>query len=343
MLAGGKQCPCSLTIKRRIVRRGAAGNSVDDYRVRTGWRNHPKRKKLIRKLGAEAAIALYDLWEFCAESRPDGGLESMSAEDIAIASGYNGDADEFVSVLSDLHLLDGEPGAYVVHDWAEHNPYAATSGQRSYSAKVASLLRWHNKGRHAGVTVPDCPQCASVQTAMRKVETAMRKVETAYAESKNRNAESKKPESPSSSSSSSSIPSSSTRQAQCGVPPIPLNGQHEPEEPSTWEIGQPIRTPRDFQQAASAFKWAVSVYEHIGVIKRILIVGQIEPYEIEQFREKAESKGDKVAYFLGAIEKSRKAQALEASKPPPPSARAPPKPDPLPPWAVNDLTGRGAR
>lgn len=95
---------------------------AEDYRVRVGWRNHPKRKKLMRMLGPDAVLAVHDLWEFCAESRTDGDLGGLGAEDLALAADYVFDPIEWVEALVEVGLLVGGPGAYRVHDREAHQP-----------------------------------------------------------------------------------------------------------------------------------------------------------------------------------------------------------------------------
>ncbi len=69
----------------------------------------------------------------------------MTAEDIEIAASWGGDAETFVAALSDVRFLDGTDGAYKIHDWAEHNPWAAGRPDRIKSAKDAANARWQNK------------------------------------------------------------------------------------------------------------------------------------------------------------------------------------------------------
>jgi len=86
----------------------------------------------------------------------------MTAEDIAIsADNYPGNADEFVSTLVELRLLDGEPGAYRVHDWFEWQPWAAAHTRRKNAGRLNALAKWHKEGHHAYAPVSDCPLCHS--------------------------------------------------------------------------------------------------------------------------------------------------------------------------------------
>jgi hypothetical protein len=80
---------------------------LEDFRIKTSWRNHPKRKKLVRRLGPEGLVALYDLWSFCATDRTDGDLQDMSDEDIALAADWHGEPELFIDTLLELGLVEG--------------------------------------------------------------------------------------------------------------------------------------------------------------------------------------------------------------------------------------------
>ena len=123
-----------------------------DYRVKIGFAGHPKRKKLRRRTGSDGVIALIDLWEFCASSRPDGRLRGMDYEDIALAAEYDGDHVNWVSALLDLGFLDGEPDDLRVHDWLDHNPWVAGADERSYNARRNVHVRWTKERRHHKTT-----------------------------------------------------------------------------------------------------------------------------------------------------------------------------------------------
>ena len=144
--------------------RAARSDSKDtevttDARISAGLPEHPKTKKLIRKLGQAAAWNLVRLILWAAANRSDGDLSNLSAEDIEIASDWAGDDGEFVEALVDLRFLDGEDGSYTLHDWAEHNPWVAGSEQRSHKA------RWNAVRRHHGVAEADrlVPEYAAVR------------------------------------------------------------------------------------------------------------------------------------------------------------------------------------
>lgn len=113
-----------------------------DYRVLCSWPLHHKRVKLQRRLGAEGVLALMDLWGFAAESKPTGVFSGMTTEDLAIAAGYQGDADKWVGVLVEVGLLVKQRGTYAIHDWAANNPFAAGKPARSAAAKAAASVKW---------------------------------------------------------------------------------------------------------------------------------------------------------------------------------------------------------
>jgi hypothetical protein len=131
-----------------------------DFRIQTSWRTHPKRKKLRRRLGGDGVVAIEDLWAFCAETRQDGSLAGMTDEDIAIACDWEEDPGVLVGALVEVRLLDGTPGNYRVHDWAEHQPHVVEERQRKLQGRANALMGWHAKGHHAGERNPECPLCA---------------------------------------------------------------------------------------------------------------------------------------------------------------------------------------
>lgn len=140
---------------------------ADDARISTALPHHPKTVKLQRRLGPPGCWSLVCLFLWVAENRPDGNLQGMTAEDIEIAANWPGSAGDFVRTLAEVRFLDGQEGAYKIHDWAEHNPWAATRPQRAEAAKKAAAARW--KSKQAAVE-PDAqrmrPACESHETAM---------------------------------------------------------------------------------------------------------------------------------------------------------------------------------
>lgn len=116
-----------------------------DIRVAVSFLGHRKRKKLQRKLGPAAVLCLIDLWIVAAMNKPDGILAGMDAEDIALDSGWEGDPQEFVEALIEVGFLDLVDGCYLLHDWHEHNSYAAKADMRRVASRNAADIRWNNK------------------------------------------------------------------------------------------------------------------------------------------------------------------------------------------------------
>lgn len=116
-----------------------------DARISTALPSHPKTKKLIRRLGDGAAWSLVRLLLWTAENRPDGDLEGMTAEDLELAIDWAGAPDELVRALVDVGFLERLESGYRIHDWTEHNPWAAGAGLRSAKARWNAVKRHHGE------------------------------------------------------------------------------------------------------------------------------------------------------------------------------------------------------
>lgn len=136
-----------------------------DIRISVEFWDHPKTKKLEKRLGIEAVKNLQILWMWTAKNKPTGVLENMDIEDIELAARWDGDSGAFVENLVDLKLLDareisisndplttvndplttrstkinGVGYRYKIHDWRSHNPWAAESQTRSEKARFSRL------------------------------------------------------------------------------------------------------------------------------------------------------------------------------------------------------------
>ncbi len=66
----------------------------------------------------------------------------MSDEDIELAADWGGEEGALVRELVRIRFLDGITGDYVIHDWAEHNPWAAGAPRRSKVAKANAEKKW---------------------------------------------------------------------------------------------------------------------------------------------------------------------------------------------------------
>ena len=126
-----------------------------DFRIKTSWFSSRKRGRLRGKFGADGEVALFRLWAYAAESRPSGELSGLSADDVAgEAHWVEGPPEAFVKALEKIGLLDWDGDCYAIHDWAEHNPWAAGANQRSAKAKAAASARWGGNGSNRGVETP---------------------------------------------------------------------------------------------------------------------------------------------------------------------------------------------
>jgi len=117
-----------------------------DIRLRLSFRNHPKTKKLRFKLGPEAVLSFIWLLMFTAESRPDGELDGLDAEDLALAADWSGDPQAFVDTLVQVGYLEQTDDGFRIHDWTNNQPWAAGADERSEKARQAALARWEKKG-----------------------------------------------------------------------------------------------------------------------------------------------------------------------------------------------------
>ena len=120
-----------------------------DARISVGLPAHPKTKKLIRRLGEGGAWRLVCLFLWVAQSRPDGDLSGMTGEDIELAADWQGEEGAFIKALIEVGFVDGEEGAYSIHDWQEHNPWAAGADARSEKSKWLALCKHHGRAKAA--------------------------------------------------------------------------------------------------------------------------------------------------------------------------------------------------
>lgn len=142
--------------------------SATDCRISTTLPHHPKTKRLIRRLGHAGAWHLIVLFVWTAANRPDGNLSGLNAEDIEIAVDWMGDPGAFVSALVEVGFLKGDELSYLIHDWAEHNPWAAGANERSAKASAAARARYQKQTSAAPSSEPDAT--SSKNPATRSVE-----------------------------------------------------------------------------------------------------------------------------------------------------------------------------
>jgi hypothetical protein len=134
---------------------------TSDARLATGLPGHPKMRKLIRKLGQAAAWNFVCLVLNAVVNHPDGDLAGMTVEDIELAAEWDGPAGGFVAVLVEVRFLDVEDGVHRLHDWAEHQPWAAGAGVRSLKATWNAVKKYHG----AAEADRQVPQYAAMRAA----------------------------------------------------------------------------------------------------------------------------------------------------------------------------------
>ena len=120
-----------------------------DARISVTLPAHPKTQKLIRRQGAATAWNLICLFLWAAANRSDGNLAGMDVEDIEIAAGWSGEPGVFVTALIDVGFIDWKDGAHSIHDWQEHNPWAAGAKGRSEASAWAALCKRHGRAEAA--------------------------------------------------------------------------------------------------------------------------------------------------------------------------------------------------
>ncbi len=138
-----------------------------DFRVDTAFFFHTKTQKLQRRLGSDGVLALLRLWGYAAERRTDGVLSGMDKEDIAIACGWNDEANTWVDTLVGVGFLNlRDDGVFVIHDWAEHQPWLMGAKARQERARASAMARWamHKNGDE----IPRCAPCILIVNKYKK-------------------------------------------------------------------------------------------------------------------------------------------------------------------------------
>jgi hypothetical protein len=81
-------------------------------------------------------------------------LSGLSNEDIELSVDWTGEHGAFVSAMVDVGFLDGEENQLSIHDWAEHNPWAAGAKDRSEASRFAALCKRYGRNEAAN-RMPD--------------------------------------------------------------------------------------------------------------------------------------------------------------------------------------------
>ncbi len=131
----------------------------EDIRVKINFFGHWKTLILEKRHGGDGVTALIRLWAWAAANKPSGDLTGMHDLEIVASSRYAGDDDRaWLATLKEVRFFDvGQDGWIRLHDWAEHQPWAAHAESRSQTAKRNSHARWVKEGRIHDST----PWCSS--------------------------------------------------------------------------------------------------------------------------------------------------------------------------------------
>ena len=153
-----------------------------DARLSVGLYKHRKIKKLVAQIGFEGPWRLVGLWLYARESRPNGVLHGMTGEDIELEVDWAGAKGAFVAALVECKWLDKDGDTFVLHDWAEHQPFASNAQARKDSARLAGLIRQY--GERKGREMFHVDQAASQRPASDPLATGERPASEASAPSK---------------------------------------------------------------------------------------------------------------------------------------------------------------
>jgi len=149
-----------------------------DVRINVGLPTHPKTKKLIRRTGTEGAWRLVCLFAWVAGNRPDGNLSGLTAEDVELCVDWPGADGVFVEALLAVGFLEGVDGAYRMHDWQDHNPWAAGSDARSDKAKWLAMIKHHGREEASRMMPEYAAKLSGKSAAVQQPATSMRVAET---------------------------------------------------------------------------------------------------------------------------------------------------------------------
>jgi uncharacterized phage protein (TIGR02220 family) len=116
-----------------------------DIRLLVSFKGHRKRLRLRKMLGDRYLDYLIDLWLTVAQDRPEGVLHGWDDLDIAIASGYEGNAAALRDALLSCGFLEADANGYKIHDWDQHQGWCSGARKRSEAARKASQKRWQNR------------------------------------------------------------------------------------------------------------------------------------------------------------------------------------------------------
>ena len=144
---------------------------------------HPKTHRLMARLrtSRHETVGLLNLfWWWCLDYAPDGELTGFTAEEIAIAVEWTGDADALLDALTAAGFIDATDAGLIVHDWDEYGGKILKrkaahrdrmrESRATYEPGTDDARDDDEAGRDAHVQRTDDARDAHVRTQIRKEE-----------------------------------------------------------------------------------------------------------------------------------------------------------------------------
>jgi hypothetical protein len=122
---------------------------MNDFRMDTGFRNHPKIRKLQNRLGEPAVLGWITLIASTAEYKPLGILQGMDVEEIELAAMWSGESGALVAALLDFRLLDKNEDGLSFHNWEKRQSWVVNAPERSRVARENAKKGWETRPRRA--------------------------------------------------------------------------------------------------------------------------------------------------------------------------------------------------
>jgi hypothetical protein len=117
-----------------------------DLRLDANYLDNPKIKRLRASLGDTGIVSHIALLCYVRRIFPEGKLHDMTSIEIEDAARWQGESGLFSATLERLRLLHQNGDGYEIHDWYEHNRFAATEPIRREIARNAVNKRWEKRG-----------------------------------------------------------------------------------------------------------------------------------------------------------------------------------------------------
>lgn len=136
-----------------------------DIRLKVSFKDHRKRKRLARILGADGVLALIDLMLTAAEQCPvTGHFDGYSVEDIEIDAQWGGAPGAFVDAAVKTGWLVVTESGIGIANWSENQPFLSAKKERSEQGRKAAEARYSKQTKvcseHADSMPTACPEHA---------------------------------------------------------------------------------------------------------------------------------------------------------------------------------------